>query len=45
MKTVMETFMVGEKSRNLSARHTSVSELHDSGENVFGRWKGSSWTP
>jgi len=29
MKTVMETFMVGEKSRNLSALQTSVSDLHD----------------
>jgi hypothetical protein len=41
MKTVMKTFMIGEKSRNLSALHTSVSELHDSPKEAFGRWSPS----
>jgi hypothetical protein len=41
MKTVMKTFMVGEKSRNLSAVQTPVSGLHDSPTKAFGRWEGS----
>jgi hypothetical protein len=41
MKTVMKTFMVGEKSRNLSALPTPGSELHDSPTEGFGRWEGS----
>jgi hypothetical protein len=41
MKTVMKSFMVGEKSRNLSALHTSVLELAESTQEAFGRWKAS----
>jgi hypothetical protein len=38
MKTVMETFMIGENSRNPSALHASVYELADSPKEAFGRW-------
>jgi hypothetical protein len=36
MKTVMKTFMVGEKSRNLSMVQATVSWLLDSPMEAFG---------
>ncbi len=36
MKTVMKTFMVGERSRNLLRFKDAVSDLHDSRNEAFG---------
>jgi hypothetical protein len=41
MKTFMKTFMVEEKSRNLSVVQTTVSWLLDSPMEVFGWWSPS----
>jgi hypothetical protein len=41
MKTVMKTFMVGEKRRNLSVVQTTVSWLLDSPTATFGWWSPS----